>query len=169
MENNKIAYRVFIFSSAARSSLPMAVCDMPGSFGFMSCLCWSFVSKRLPVQLTGLAPLGARTRECASASPRSQTSETARPCPAVGASRQHRAGSRAPRHRVRVWVYVRLVAVVCLGSGCVGVWVWAQSLRASTTGHRAEHATPTRSAARQQQKADVGSKKKTSGMGLRCF
>jgi hypothetical protein len=36
---------------------------MPGSSGFMSCLCWSFVIKRLPVQLTGLAPLGARTRE----------------------------------------------------------------------------------------------------------
>ena len=59
----KLHIAFFIFSSAARSSLPMAVCDMPGSSGFMSCLCWSFVSKRLPVQLTGLAPLGARTRE----------------------------------------------------------------------------------------------------------
>ena len=59
----KLHIAFFIFNSAARSSLPMAVCDMPGSSGFMSCLCWSFVSKRLPVQLTGLAPLGARTRE----------------------------------------------------------------------------------------------------------
>jgi hypothetical protein len=57
----------FIFNSAARSSLPMAVYDMPGSSGFMSCLCWSFVSKRLPATYKGGATGCANSRASARA------------------------------------------------------------------------------------------------------
>jgi hypothetical protein len=57
----QIAFVIFNSLPPVVRSL-LAVYDMPGSSGFMSCLCWSFVSKRLPATYRGIAAGCANSR-----------------------------------------------------------------------------------------------------------